>query len=96
MTAKIPKASSADKDYHESVQLNITNGDTSHVTTPSPAASSCSSREQSSKLKTQNSVNLDVPFLEQFNPGQYDDSGEAAKELFKLLISPVGIKRFYE
>ena len=41
------------------------------------------------------SVNLDVPFLEQFHHDNYKDSRVAARELFKLLISPLEVDQFY-
>lgn len=41
------------------------------------------------------SVNLDVPFLEQFHHDNYEDSLVAARELFKLLISPLEVDQFY-
>ena len=41
------------------------------------------------------SVNLDVPFLEQFHHDNYEDSRVAARELFKLLISPLEVGQFY-
>ena len=72
------------------------NDNVGHVKASSPATPLFGSNELSPKLNSQDSVNLDVPFLEQFKPERYSDSREAARELFRLLVSPVGIKRFYE
>ena len=42
------------------------------------------------------SINFDIPFIEQFNPESYLDSRVAAKQLFKLLISPVEVDKFFK
>ena len=55
---------------------------------------SSSTNEVSPRIR-RNSTNLGVPFLEQFNPESSQDSHVAARELFKLLISPVDIDQFY-
>lgn len=47
------------------------------------------------KMGKPESVNLDVPFLEQFSHDDYEDSRVAARELFKLLISPLEVDQFY-
>lgn len=54
-----------------------------------------SANEVSPRIRRISSANLNVPFLEQFCPESYQDSREAARELFKLLISPVDIDQFY-
>lgn len=51
--------------------------------------------EVSPQIRRVSSANLDVPFLKQFSPESYQDNREAARELFKLLISPVDIDHFY-
>lgn len=50
----------------------------------------------SPKIRILESVNMDVPFLEQFHPDDYEDSRVAARELFKLLIHPLEVEQFYE
>ena len=59
-------------------------------------SSSYDTHEVSPKTRIVKSTNLDIPFLQQFNPENYHDSRVAAKELFKLLISPVEVDQFYE
>ena len=55
-----------------------------------------SANELSARIRRDSSANLNIPFLEQFCPESYQDSREAARELFKLLISPVDIDQFYK
>ena len=40
-------------------------------------------------------TNLDLPFHSQFNPDNHQDSRVAARELFRLLISPLSVEKFY-
>ena len=40
-------------------------------------------------------TNLDLPFHSQFNPDDHQDSQVAARELFRLLISPLSMEKFY-
>ena len=55
-----------------------------------------SANELSAQIRRVSSANLSIPFLEQFCPESYQDSREAARELFKLLISPVDIDQFHK
>ena len=41
------------------------------------------------------SLSVKVPFYQQFEPDEFEDSRDAAEDLFKLLINPVPIKQFY-
>ena len=38
---------------------------------------------------------LDMPFHSQFDPDQHKDSRVAARELFRLLITPLSVEQFY-
>ena len=38
---------------------------------------------------------LDMPFHSQFDPDEHKDSQVAARELFRLLISPLSVEQFY-
>ena len=38
---------------------------------------------------------LDIPFHSQFDPDEHKDSRVAARELFRLLITPLSVEQFY-
>ena len=56
----------------------------------------CSTDGVPQSMRNLESINLDLPFVEQFNSDNYKDSRVAARELFKLLISPVETDRFFK
>ena len=41
------------------------------------------------------SLSVKVPFYQQFLPDAFEDSRDAAEDLFRLLLNPVPIKQFY-
>lgn len=41
-------------------------------------------------------IGVEVPFRVQFDPESFEDSRDAANQLFRLVVNPVPVEQFYE
>ena len=87
-TIKKKKRASVDKEEESSASLDVDELEMSgSVNDLGP--------ESASLQEHPGAITLDTPFYSQFNPESYSDSCEAAKDLFRMLINPLPIDKFF-
>ena len=77
------------------VKLSKQNGDSSEADDTSPSRPTPTSPEHI-EVHSVGGGDMVIPFFSQFDPDAYNDSRDTGWELFRLLINPLPLDKFFE